>query len=172
MVHRNFARQRIFHPTRWPPGGALDQAFGQYRLARSYREAWEDLVLPHILASREEVPRSTTVRKVYDEMRHRVRLAVERELLGRSTDAGDPYAKLARNRLPPPSPEEKLEFALWRWDCVVELASLPEDECRLVVEYFREDTDREALAECHGMRYEALRKRVERIRKRLKTQDT
>jgi hypothetical protein len=164
LARVHFPRGRLFHPGRWPKKGALDRAFRAWRGDRAHREAWEDLLVPHILQCAHDMPRGQRIGHVHQFFRRSLRKAAQFDLLGRTTDAGDPTEKL-RAQIPPSFSDEML-LADLRLDLRSALDRLPPADAALLRAYHADEADRRALAQLLGLSDAALRKRVERTGRR------
>lgn len=172
-----FSRAYVFHPNRWR---LLEDAFNRERGDRTFQEAWEDLVVPEILAAADPRKGAKPLTEWHAGIRAHLRRAVEKLLLGRTTDAGDPYRRLTDNlsnqpiRTRPgaekqrdlPTTDRALVFAELRIDALLRLQQLPQEERALLLEYCTSD-DPTALSAAHGITPVALRKRIERIRRKV-----
>lgn len=127
MGSQHFSRGRVFfHGHWWARGGELEDAFQAWRGQSSYTEAWCSLAMPHLLDAIRN-PQSTgeqSLGELYQEIRRRVRVGVQRDLLGRTTDAGDPFEKLSEE-VPVPHDVPDVEL---RIDILQALAHLTDKE--------------------------------------------
>lgn len=166
LTREHFRRGDIFHESRWTSqGGHLPDAFRDWRGDRHFKEAWADLATGYILDAFAATDDTTEVGDVYQRVRSAVRSAIERELLGRTLDAGDPTTKLAKE--PTVSTDELLDQAFERTDLLAALATLHPDERQLLLEYYDPESDRDAIAARLRISNAALRKRVSRLTQEL-----
>lgn len=166
LAAEHFTKGKVFFPDRWPPGGDLDRAFREWKQQQGgdWRKAWALLVQGAITVALGGLPDDTPAAKVRQKVLRAAQRAIERDLLGHTTDAGDPAEKLAAKMPEPPAAEEVLANAELRLDLIMALGRLPNDERELLLEYKRCDRgERDGLAERWGISPAALRKRVQRV---------
>jgi hypothetical protein len=161
LVRGVFSCGHIFHPDRW---AQLQHAFVAWRGERSFNTAWADLVIAELFIAVRELSIETPILELYVCCRRRLRVAIERDLIGRTLDSGDPVAKL---QIDPPMPEEILELAELRVDALVALAKLPPEDAVVILAYHL-SADRQALAAELGISHANLRQRASRIQRRLR----
>lgn len=163
LAKTHFSVGQVFHPERQ---SAVKEAFQAWRADRSlpltWAQSWEQLTVPLLMRCANEA----TGPDPFQSLRGELRKAIEIELFGHTLDAGDVAAKLARTWPGPTTYEDALEMAEHRLDLMARLAKLGKEDASLLVRY--ETDDPRQLAQELGITETALRKRVERIRKKLK----
>jgi hypothetical protein len=159
LLKQSVTQRAIFHPNRWEK---LRIPFAEYRGARSFEEAWQDLCLAHLVDACGGMPSRLPLKDVFAEIRRKLRVAIEKELLGRTQDSGDPVEKLRADQ-GEATPDEILRLADERLDVLMALQRLPEADAGLLKLYHDPDIDRKQLASDLGMTYVNLRQRARRI---------
>jgi DNA-directed RNA polymerase specialized sigma24 family protein len=106
---------------------------------------------------------------VYEEWRRLLRPAIEKELLGRTLDQGDPAERLAAQAAEDlPTPAEIMALAEERVDVLLLLRNLNAAEAATLLAYHAPGANHNALAAELGVSPEALRVRMYRALRRVR----
>lgn len=176
LVTKHFTKGHVFHPKRWPPDGALDQAFRRWRQEQGldWRRGWGALAAPQLLVFIKQLPDDETLGTFMGWLRRKLRASIERELLGHTQDQ-DSYSTEPLPDEPPPDARSILELAELRADALQALQQLPPDDAVLLVHYYPDLPDgpqlaqhRQDLARRLSLTNAALRQRVNRAQTKLR----